>query len=146
MISYIVDSISIGRMTDAAKSLTESFQFKSILNVGIVDAERPNSGVFKNIPEFIHYENIPLHDEEEISFKKLDSLADKVKELEKPLLVNCVGGLNRSVAVVCAYLMKHKKMSLRKALQLIAEKRFIELRLPIMESLEKFEKQIARNK
>ena len=57
----------------------------------------------------------------------LDPAADAVAALftagSSPVLVHCAAGKSRSAAVVMAYLVKHKDMSLRQAAILTREKR-----------------------
>lgn len=49
-----------------------------------------------------------------------DRAADKIEEVRRyggNVLVHCVAGVSRSASLCIAYLMKYKRMSLRKAYQ-----------------------------
>jgi len=49
-----------------------------------------------------------------------DKVADKIEEVRRrggKSLIHCVAGVSRSASLCIAYLIKHKRMSLRKAYQ-----------------------------
>jgi atypical dual specificity phosphatase len=78
--------------------------------------------------------------------KYFDFVADKINEVAESgncCLIHCVAGVSRSATMVIAYLMKHKKMSLRDAHSLVKSKRpFIRPNMGFWTQLIDYEKKL----
>jgi protein-tyrosine phosphatase len=72
----------------------------------------------------IEYINIPILDENNIDISKyFDTIADKIHNhyntTQSSILIHCFMGASRSVAIMCAYLIKYNNMTVEDALTYI---------------------------
>lgn len=56
-------------------------------------------------------------------FEKAINFIDNSFEHNKKVLVHCISGISRSSTIVCAYLMKHKKLGYKSTLKFVKSKR-----------------------
>jgi protein-tyrosine phosphatase len=77
----------------------------------------------------IRYINIPILDENNVNiYQYFDVITEKIHEyhLNNPshsILIHCYMGASRSVAIVCAYLIKYNNMTIDEAIQYIENRR-----------------------
>lgn len=68
------------------------------------------------------YLKVPVLDKSNINisdyFDEVTDLIEQVRQTNGITMVHCVAGVSRSASLVLAYLMKHRKMSLKDAFQL----------------------------
>lgn len=79
-------------------------------------------------PEEFNYKVIPLYDSEYTNITKYFQESNEFIEkgnINGKILVHCGAGMSRSVALVLAYLIKHKNLSFSESLKIIKEKRRI---------------------
>lgn len=81
-------------------------------------------------PDRLTYTRVPLEDCQESSIEDAREAFDvaiaaiaKAVEAQRPVLVHCFAGASRSVALVCAYLCKHRGMAPEAAYALVRSKR-----------------------
>lgn len=69
------------------------------------------------------YLQVPVLDKSDINisdyFDEVSDLIEKVRQTNGKTMVHCVAGVSRSASLVLAYLMKHMKMSLKDAFELV---------------------------
>eukprot|EP00123_Amoebidium_parasiticum_P010407 comp20084_c1_seq1/m.24731 comp20084_c1_seq1/g.24731 ORF comp20084_c1_seq1/g.24731 comp20084_c1_seq1/m.24731 type:complete len:448 (-) comp20084_c1_seq1:337-1680(-) len=131
-----------------------SSDLKSLTNLGItyvLNVAKECKNCLDNIPGFI-YKNVPLLDttEQEINsvFEDCFQFIESARAASGRVLVHCVGGISRSVAVTLAYLMRSQHMCLDDAYTFIkGRKQNISPNLSFMGQLLEFEKaELARRR
>ena len=99
----------------------------------VIDLMKYTNMINESIGRFEKYINLPVHD----SPDECDNLLNMIKETRilenihhalqqnKPVLVHCFAGMQRSATVVICYLIKYKHMSVVEAKELMKSKRNI---------------------
>lgn len=69
------------------------------------------------------YRQVPVLDKSDINigdyFDEVADLIEEIRQKNGKTMVHCVAGVSRSASLVLAYLMKHMKMSLKDAFELV---------------------------
>lgn len=69
------------------------------------------------------YLQVPVLDKSDINisdyFDDVSDLIEQIRQLNGKTMVHCVAGVSRSASLVLAYLMKHMKMTLKDAFELV---------------------------
>jgi len=93
-------------------------------------------------PDRFVYETVAVQDDAaadiESAFDRVASFIDQAVQAKGRVLVHCNQGRSRSVALLCAYLMRYRQMTLARALQTIRCHR------PIAQPNEGFMRQLER--
>ncbi|KRX05885.1 hypothetical protein PPERSA_03822 [Pseudocohnilembus persalinus] len=139
--SQILEWLYLGaeRNANNHKELTVRTNINMILNTA--------TEVQNYYPEQFEYMKIDLFDSVSQDllpyFEQGIEYIKTAKDNNKRILVHCIQGISRSASFVLAYLMKHEKMTLKEAFQLVKSKRSIARPNPkFVESLLKFEQQL----
>lgn len=73
------------------------------------------------------YLQVPVLDKSNINisvyFDEVADLIEQIRQTNGKTMVHCVAGVSRSASLVLAYLMKHMKMSLKDAFELVRSAR-----------------------
>lgn len=73
------------------------------------------------------YFQVPVLDKSDIDisdyFDKVSDLIEQTRQTNGKTMVHCVAGVSRSASLVLAYLMKHRKMTLRDAFDFVRSAR-----------------------
>eukprot|EP01121_Diplochlamys_sp_Union-15-3_P012319 TRINITY_DN3678_c0_g2_i1.p1 TRINITY_DN3678_c0_g2~~TRINITY_DN3678_c0_g2_i1.p1 ORF type:complete len:158 (+),score=14.10 TRINITY_DN3678_c0_g2_i1:11-484(+) len=114
-----------------------------IINVGDVksSAKYPENikTLYRPLSDFGNSDLVSVFDE-------CFQIFDEAKKNNKKVLIHCVAGVNRSVSVLIAYLMQHKKWKLKEALQFVKEKRsYISPHPGYIRQLQEYEKQLFKD-
>ena len=102
--------------------------------------------------EGIHYKTIHLKDDSMSNLSlTIQEFITYIKHIEQypstTILIHCYEGISRAPALVCAYLIWKKRMSLAEAIAMLKQKReCIDINLSFMCQLEKFYLQLSQLK
>ena len=124
--TQVADGLFLG----SAKNAADSASLESNEIATVVNATTEIDNFFEGRHDKIQYVNVALNDTRsarienvEAAFVAAVEAVDRDLQAGKHVLVHCFMGASRSVALVCAYLMKYRAMTLNDAYQLVQEKR-----------------------
>ncbi|RWS09647.1 dual specificity protein phosphatase 14-like protein [Dinothrombium tinctorium] len=137
-VSMITNSLGLTGVGGLTQENFERHQFNCVISAA---PEREFN------PQNIDYIKIDVYDEQQSDLSQyFDMIADKISEVESnggKTLIHCMAGVSRSSTLVIAYLIKHRRMTLREALIQVKQKRSCVRPInAFLKQLMQFEKQV----
>lgn len=125
-ISEILPSLYLCGAGVAIPIFLEKLQITCVINAAPELGDTPLSLIDETKPLYLQ---IPVLDKSDINigvyFDEVADLIEQVRQTNGKTMVHCVAGVSRSTSLCLAYLMKHMKMSLKDAFDLVRSVRYV---------------------
>lgn len=125
-ISEILPSLYLCGAGVAIPIFLEKLGITCVINAAPELPDTPLPGLSNDSSRPVYFK-VPVLDKSDINisdyFDEVADLIEKNRQINGKTMVHCVAGVSRSASLVLAYLMKHMKMSLKNAFELVRSAR-----------------------